>query len=465
MDASSSRSTSSSIDGGLSKYKLGKTIGLGSFGKVKVAECVQTGLKVAIKIIDLLKIKKTRGEESKVRREITIMQVLVHPHVVRLHEVIETSENIYLVMEFMESGDLYDYIQLKGRLPEDEARKLFQQMMYGVQYCHRNMVVHRDLKPENILLDSNYDLKISDFGLSNVMRDGHFLRTSCGSPHYAAPEVISEQLYVGPEVDVWSCGVILYAILCGTLPFDDENTSALYRKIKSGIFKFPRYISDEARDLIAKILVVDPMRRITIPEIHRHQWFQAHPPQYLFVPRPEPLQQGSRSRHTHTSETSASSSTHQSTESLNHQGRNWALGFQSRADPHTIMVEVLSALYELKVSWKKIGAYNMKCKWFPSFEDREGMIPNSVQHNNLFGGAPLVERGGFTRMSPNVVKFELQLYKTADEKYVVDLQRVIGPQLLFLDICANLLTQLQDPYRRVHRSTMPPPLHMQSPAS
>lgn len=171
----------------------------------------------------------------------------------------------------------------KGRLTEDEARRFFQQILSGVEYCHRNMVVHRDLKPENILLDARHHVKIADFGLSNVMKDGHFLKTSCGSPNYAAPEVISGKLYAGPEVDVWSCGVILYALLCGSLPFDDENIPNLFRKIKNGIYSLPHTLSPGARDLIPKMLLVNPMKRITVAEIRQHQWFITHLPRYLAV--------------------------------------------------------------------------------------------------------------------------------------------------------------------------------------
>ncbi|MEW5318425.1 MAG: hypothetical protein WDW38_009648 [Sanguina aurantia] len=226
----------------LANYRLGKTLGIGSFGKVKVAEHVLTGHKVAIKILNRKKIQAMDMEE-KVRREIKILRLFMHPHIIRLYEVIETPSDIYVVMEYVKTGELFDYIVEKGRLMEDEARHFFQQIVSGVEYCHRNMVVHRDLKPENLLLDSKMSLKIADFGLSNVMRDGHFLKTSCGSPNYAAPEVISGKLYAGPEVDVWSCGVILYALLCGSLPFDDENIPNLFKKIKGGIYNLPSHLS------------------------------------------------------------------------------------------------------------------------------------------------------------------------------------------------------------------------------
>ncbi|GJY59026.1 SNF1-related protein kinase catalytic subunit alpha KIN10-like protein isoform X1, partial [Tanacetum coccineum] len=170
-------------------------------------------------------------------------------------------------------GELFYYIITNGRLEENEARHYFQQIISGVESCHLHKVVHRDLKPENLLLDSKGNVKVADFGLANVMRDGHLLKTSCGSPSYAAPEVLSGRLYAGPKVDVWSCGVILYALLTAILPFDDENVSTLFAKIKSGIYTIPNYLSLGARDLISRMLIVDPVNRITIPEIYKHPWY------------------------------------------------------------------------------------------------------------------------------------------------------------------------------------------------
>ncbi|KAF9623328.1 hypothetical protein IFM89_000817 [Coptis chinensis] len=468
----------SSADTVLQNYKLGKTLGIGSFGKVKIAEHALTGHKVAIKILNRRKIKNMEMEE-KVRREIKILRLFMHPHIIRLYEVIETQADIYVVMEDVKSGELFDYIVEKGRLQEDEARNFFQQIISGVEYCHRNMVVHRDLKPENLLLDSRSNVKIADFGLSNIMWDGHFLKTSCGSPNYAAPEVISGKLYAGPEVDVWSCGVILYALLCGTLPFDDENIPNLFKKIKGGIYTLPSHLSAGARDLIPRLLVVDPMKRMTIPEIRQHTWFQAHLPRYLAVPPPDTLQQAKnidedillevikmgfdrnqlteslRSRvqneatvayyllmdnrfratsgylgaefqesmesnltSTHPSEAAASPVGHRILGYMDHQEnglrpqlpveRKWSLGLQSQVHPREIMMEVLKALQDLNVAWKKTGQYNMKCRWFPGFN--EGMLKNFVQGNDYFGDeSAIVENDGVLMRSANVVKFEVQV--------------------------------------------------------
>ena len=245
---------------------------------------IVTGKHVAIKILNRNRIQQLDMAE-KVKREINILKECSHPHIIRLYEVIDTPSDIFVVMEYVPNGELFDYIVQKGRLTPDEARHFFHQIVSGVEYCHYHSIVHRDLKPENLLLDADNNLKIADFGLSNTMRDGDFLRTSCGSPNYAAPEVISGNLYAGPEVDVWSCGVILYALLCGSLPFDDESIPNLFKKIKSGMYSLPSHLSSLSRDLIPRMLVVDPMKRITTPEIRQHPWFQHKLPQYLhFTP-------------------------------------------------------------------------------------------------------------------------------------------------------------------------------------
>lgn len=245
-----------------------------------VAEHVITGQKVAVKILNKGKIKHMEMAE-KVRREINILNMCTHPHIIRLYEVIDTPTDIFVVMEYVSGGELFDYIVSKGRLPQDEARKFFHQIISGIEYCHYHKIVHRDLKPENLLLDNEYNIKLADFGLSNVIHDGDFLRTSCGSPNYAAPEVISGNLYAGAEVDVWSCGVILYALLCGTLPFDDESIPNLFKKIKSGMYALPSHLPAPAKELIMRMLVVDPMKRLTISEVRQHPWFLQKLPVYM----------------------------------------------------------------------------------------------------------------------------------------------------------------------------------------
>lgn len=270
-------------------YILGQTLGVGTFGKVKVGEHQLTKHKVAVKILNRQKIKSL-DVVGKIRREIQNLKLFRHPHIIKLYQVISTPTDIFMIMEYVSGGELFEYIVKHGKLQEHEARRFFQQIISGVDYCHRHMIVHRDLKPENLLLDHNMHVKIADFGLSNMMMDGEFLRTSCGSPNYAAPEVISGKLYAGPEVDIWSCGVILYALLCGTLPFDDEHVPTLFRKIKSGIFPIPEYLNKMVVTLLCSMLQIDPMKRASIEDIKKHDWFQKDCPAYLF---PSPVEQDS----------------------------------------------------------------------------------------------------------------------------------------------------------------------------
>ncbi|CAL8101139.1 unnamed protein product [Calicophoron daubneyi] len=265
----------------IGNYIIGETLGVGTFGKVKVGIHKSTGVQVAVKIVNRDKIKAL-DVAGKLRREILNLWLFRHPHIIKLYQVISTPTDIFMIMEYVSGGELFDFIVKSGKLSEKEARKFFQQIISGVAYCHRHKVVHRDLKPENLLLDSNHNVKIADFGLSNIMQDGEFLRTSCGSPNYAAPEVISGKLYAGPEVDVWSCGVILYALLCGTLPFDDEHIPTLFKKIKAGYFHLPESLSPEVRDLLRRMITVDPIKRATIDEIRRHPWFVVDLPGNLF---------------------------------------------------------------------------------------------------------------------------------------------------------------------------------------
>ncbi|XBW35562.1 hypothetical protein QEN19_001137 [Hanseniaspora menglaensis] len=265
----------------IGKYQIIKTLGEGSFGKVKLAYYKNN--KVALKIISTNKLKQD-DMRGRIDREIQFLRLLRHPHIIKLYDVIKSEEEIIMVMEYA-SNELFDYIIQREKLPENEGRRFFQQIISAIEYCHRLKIVHRDLKPENLLLDEKLNVKIADFGLSNIMQDGNFLKTSCGSPNYASPEVISGKLYAGPEVDVWSCGVILYVMLCRRLPFDDESIPVLFKNISNGVYTLPPFLSEGAVDLIKKMLIVNPLNRITIDEIFEHEWFKVELPEYLVPDR------------------------------------------------------------------------------------------------------------------------------------------------------------------------------------
>ncbi|KAJ3557678.1 hypothetical protein NM688_g1342 [Phlebia brevispora] len=273
----------------LGEYRVIQEIAEGTFGKVKMAIHTVTGHKVAMKFISKQVIAATKTK-TRVQREVEYMRALRHPHIIKLYEVIATPTDIIIVLEYA-GGELFNYIVANGRMPEPQARRFFQQLISGIEYSHRLKIVHRDLKPENVLLDDDLNVKIADFGLSNEIKDGDFLKTSCGSPNYAAPEVIRGGLYTGPEIDVWSCGVILYVMLCGRLPFEDDDVQTLFTKISQGVYHMPSYLSADARALINGMLAVDPVKRITVPEILQHPFFTTDLPRYLqpLPPPPGPI--------------------------------------------------------------------------------------------------------------------------------------------------------------------------------
>ncbi|KAF5793120.1 putative protein kinase CAMK-CAMKL-CHK1 family [Helianthus annuus] len=256
------------------KYEMGRMLGQGTFAKVYYAKDVFTSESVAIKVIKKDQVRK-EGLMDQITREISVMRLVRHPNVVELKEVMATKTKIFVVMEYVTGGELFAKV-LKGRLKEDVARKYFQQLISAVDFCHSRGVSHRDLKPENLLLDENGDLKVSDFGLSSLpehSRNDGLLHTQCGTPAYVAPEVLRRKGYDGAKADIWSCGVILYVLLAGFLPFQDENVMHMYKKIFKAEYEYPPWFSADARRLISKILIVDPSRRITIPAIMRSPWF------------------------------------------------------------------------------------------------------------------------------------------------------------------------------------------------
>ncbi|XP_060685221.1 MAP/microtubule affinity-regulating kinase 3a isoform X3 [Hemiscyllium ocellatum] len=257
----------------IGNYRLLKTIGKGNFAKVKLARHILTGREVAIKIIDKTQLNPTSLQ--KLFREVRIMKCLNHPNIVKLFEVIETEKTLYLVMEYASGGEVFDYLVAHGRMKEKEARAKFRQIVSAVQYCHQKQIVHRDLKAENLLLDADMNIKIADFGFSNEFTVGNKLDTFCGSPPYAAPELFQGKKYDGPEVDVWSLGVILYTLVSGSLPFDGQNLKELRERVLRGKYRIPFYMSTDCENLLKRFLVLNPSKRGTLEQIMKDRWINA----------------------------------------------------------------------------------------------------------------------------------------------------------------------------------------------
>ncbi|XP_053532965.1 MAP/microtubule affinity-regulating kinase 4 isoform X2 [Ictalurus punctatus] len=254
----------------IGNYRLLKTIGKGNFAKVKLARHVLTGREVAIKIIDKTQLNPTSLQ--KLFREVRIMKALRHPNIVQLFEVIETEKTLYLVMEYASGGEVFDYLVSHGRMKEVEARAKFRQIVSAVHYCHQKNIVHRDLKAENLLLDADSNIKIADFGFSNEFTLGNKLDTFCGSPPYAAPELFQGKKYDGPEVDIWSLGVILYTLVSGSLPFDGQNLKELRERVLRGKYRVPFYMSTDCEGILRRFLVLNPSKRCTLEQVMKDKW-------------------------------------------------------------------------------------------------------------------------------------------------------------------------------------------------
>ncbi|CAM8897373.1 unnamed protein product [Rhodiola kirilowii] len=267
------------------KYKLGRILGHGTFAKVYHARNLQTGKSVAMKVVGKEKVMQQVGMMEQIKREISVMKMVKHPNIVELHEVMASKTKIYFAMELVRGGELFAKVA-RGRLREETAKLYFQQLISAIDFCHSRGVYHRDLKPENLLLDDEGNLKVTDFGLSafaeHLRQDG-LLHTTCGTPAYVAPEVIGKKGYDGANADLWSCGVILYVLLAGFLPFQDGNLVSLYRKIYRGDFKLPGWISPEARKVISKLLDPNPITRISIAKLKELPWFKIEVPKELVL--------------------------------------------------------------------------------------------------------------------------------------------------------------------------------------
>ncbi|OVA02095.1 Protein kinase domain [Macleaya cordata] len=259
----------------LQRYELGRLLGQGTFAKVYHARNIKTGQSVAIKMINKEKVLRI-GMIDQIKREISVMRRVRHPNVVELYEVMASKTKIYFSMEYVKGGELFNKV-VKGKLKEDVARKYFQQLIAAIDFCHSRGVYHRDLKPENLLVDEDGNLKVSDFGLSALWesrRQDGLLHTTCGTPAYVAPEVISKRGYDGAKADLWSCGVVLFVLLAGYLPFHNSNLMEMYRKIRKGEFKCPLWFSMDVQKLLRRILDPNPNTRITADKLMQNPWFK-----------------------------------------------------------------------------------------------------------------------------------------------------------------------------------------------
>ncbi|KAK2637188.1 hypothetical protein Ddye_031980 [Dipteronia dyeriana] len=259
----------------MQKYELGRLLGQGTFAKVYYARNIYTGQAVAVKVIEKEKVLKV-GLIDQTKREVSVMRLIKHPNVIQLYEVLATKTKIYFVMEYAKGGELFMKVA-EGRVKEERARKYFQQLISAIDFCHSRGVYHRDLKPENLILDENGVLKVSDFGLSALAQGKHLdglLHTICGTPAYVPPEIICKEGYDGAKADIWSCGVILFVLLAGYLPFHDMNLMSLYKKIIKADYKFPGWFSSDVRKLLSKILDPNPKTRVSIEQIMANPWFK-----------------------------------------------------------------------------------------------------------------------------------------------------------------------------------------------
>lgn len=261
----------------ISNYVFGRTLGRGSFSQVKLAQKSDTGEFVAVKIVAKHILKK-QSLMNKLRSEISVLKLLSHENLTSLLDVIENSTHIFLVMEFSDGPDFFDYLVGRGALPLSEALSFFQQIICGVEYCHKRLICHRDIKPENILLDKNMNVKIADFGLATLSQPGEMLDSTCGSPHYCDPVIARGAPYDGRKADIWSCGVVLFAMVTGHLPFNDDNLGRLLKRVQTGNYELPSNLPDDLRSLIKAMMNVHPDQRISIEQIKKHPWYNSSPP-------------------------------------------------------------------------------------------------------------------------------------------------------------------------------------------
>lgn len=423
----------------LGKYELGRILGEGNFGKVKFARNTDSGQPYAIKIIDKKKIIDL-NITNQIKREICALKLLRHPNVVKLHEVLASKTKIYMVLEYVTGEELFDKIASKGKLPEGEGRKLFQQLIDGVSYCHSKGVFHRDLKLENVLVDAKGNLKITDFGLSALpqqFRADGLLHTTCGSANYVAPEILANRGYNGASSDVWSCGVILYVVLIGFLPFDDRNLAVLYQKVLKGDFQKPKWLSAGAQNIIKRILDPNPKTRITMAEIKEDLWFKEGYNQAYHEDEEDGVYVDDQAFNIHELSHEEEKSSSESPIRIN---AFQLIGMSSCLD--------LSGFFEKEdVSERKIRfTTNLSAKvLMEKIEDSVTEMEFRVQKKN---GKMKVMQENKDHKTLGSLSVIIEVFEISSSLYVVELRKCYGDASVYRQLCKKLLNDLGVPQEK-----------------
>ncbi|KAI4380126.1 hypothetical protein MLD38_006350 [Melastoma candidum] len=417
----------------LGKYQLRQTIGEGTFAKVKLAVDTTKGQFMAIKVIDKKMVLQSNLKHQ-VKREIRTMKLLHHPNIVRIQEVIGSKTKVYIVMEYVSGGRVLEKLSYSRKFEEREARKIFQQLVDAVDYCHHRGVYHRDLKLENLLLDNKGNLKVSDFGLSALRKPGNLLSTACGSPCYVAPELLANKGYEGAAADVWSCGVILFELLAGYLPFDDPNLLNLYKKISTASYTCPQWFSDAQKRLIKRIFDPDPRKRITTQEIVEDPWFHEN-----YVPAC-----GYECHEKNLDDINAAFAglENETAGEIMPRSSSFINAFQLIAMSHDLD---LSGLFEEQNENKlktRLGTKNTKGDTFRKIEEAAADLQLSVERSNnklkMHSGQKI------TRCSRSSFHLSAEVIEVAPTHCVVELSKSLGELGVYKEFCRSLSSLLTE---------------------
>lgn len=417
----------------IGKYQLRQTIGEGTFAKVKLAIDSSDGHTVAVKVIDKQMVMENNLRHQ-VKREIRTMKLLLHPNIVRIHEVIGTKTKIYIVMEYVSGGQLSEKLSYLRKFSESEARKLFQQLIDTVDYCHHRGVYHRDLKPENLLLDSKGNLKVSDFGLSALRKPGDMLSTACGSPCYVAPELFADKGYDGAAADIWSCGVILFELLAGNLPFDDRSLMNLYKKIARAEYTCPPWFTNSQKKILSRILDPNPTRRITISEILEDAWFQEN-----YIPAC-----GGECDAKNLDDVNAAFDALEDSdaEKTMPKSNNFINAFQLIAMSRDLDLSGLFEEQEEKKQKTRLGSKNTISDTFRKIEVAATDMSLSIERlNNKMKMHP---RQKMTRCARSYLDFSAEVIEVAPEHCVVEISKSAGELGMYKEFCRSLSSLLTE---------------------